>query len=221
MARRSLSGLAGALQLVGSLVTLVGLAACGGTTVCEGDACASASPEPTEPIDPPAPTPTPPAPGACVTPQGAGDFAIGTGEECFEPLGDAHVVPLVAGPQGGYHVWISLGCRDCAGAAAVRYGTKDASGAWVASDGPLMFALQEGLPTVDQWGSLAGIQGYMPGLSWDPEAEPAPQKGDTFTVYVAVVDADLAPLHEAEVEITIGDTVYWDPCEDDPEQCFG
>ncbi len=33
---------------------------------------------------------------------------LGTGESMFEPLTDEQEVPLVAGPQGGHHVWLSL-----------------------------------------------------------------------------------------------------------------
>ena len=40
----------------------------------------------------------------------AGDLVVelGTGEVGFEPLADEQPVPLVAGPQGGHHVWLSL-----------------------------------------------------------------------------------------------------------------
>ncbi len=33
---------------------------------------------------------------------------LGTGEVRFEPLEDYQQVPLVAGPQGGHHVWLSF-----------------------------------------------------------------------------------------------------------------
>jgi hypothetical protein len=33
---------------------------------------------------------------------------LGTGESEFEPLVDGQVVPLIAGSQGGYHVWVSV-----------------------------------------------------------------------------------------------------------------
>ncbi|MCS6799453.1 MAG: hypothetical protein NZ898_13170 [Myxococcota bacterium] len=33
---------------------------------------------------------------------------IGTGEISFEPLADGQDVPLVAGSQGGHHVWLSV-----------------------------------------------------------------------------------------------------------------
>lgn len=37
-----------------------------------------------------------------------GTLEIGTGETGFEPLTDEQEVPLVFGPQGGHHVWISF-----------------------------------------------------------------------------------------------------------------
>lgn len=46
---------------------------------------------------------------ACSGP-GTGDLIVelGTGEIGFEPLADYQEVPLVAGPQGGHHVWLSF-----------------------------------------------------------------------------------------------------------------
>jgi hypothetical protein len=37
-----------------------------------------------------------------------GTLEIGTGETAFEPLSEEQEVPLVFGPQGGHHVWISF-----------------------------------------------------------------------------------------------------------------
>lgn len=37
-----------------------------------------------------------------------GTVEIGTGETGFEPVADEESVPLVFGPQGGHHVWISF-----------------------------------------------------------------------------------------------------------------
>lgn len=43
-------------------------------------------------------------------PSTSGDVSLelGTGESAFEPLVDYQEAPLVAGPQGGHHVWISF-----------------------------------------------------------------------------------------------------------------
>jgi len=45
----------------------------------------------------------------CTAPvEGEGWVALGTGEWRFEPLTDGQPVPLIAGAQGGHHVWTSL-----------------------------------------------------------------------------------------------------------------
>lgn len=49
--------------------------------------------------------------GACDEPSpppGELLFELGTGEVGFEPLSDEQELELVAGPQGGHHVWVSL-----------------------------------------------------------------------------------------------------------------
>ncbi len=47
---------------------------------------------------------------ACGGPPTSGDVSLelGTGESEFAPLVDYQEAPLVAGPQGGHHVWISF-----------------------------------------------------------------------------------------------------------------
>jgi hypothetical protein len=39
---------------------------------------------------------------------GAPWIELGTGTEAFEPLTEGQTVPIIAGPQGGYHVWGAL-----------------------------------------------------------------------------------------------------------------
>jgi hypothetical protein len=39
---------------------------------------------------------------------GAPWLELGTGTEAFEPLTEGQTVPIIAGPQGGYHVWGAL-----------------------------------------------------------------------------------------------------------------
>ncbi len=49
------------------------------------------------------------APDACKTPSsGAPDVVIGLGQSGFAPLVDEGEVPIEAGAQGGYHVWLAL-----------------------------------------------------------------------------------------------------------------
>jgi len=44
---------------------------------------------------------------ACASP-GALGVELGTGETGFTPIEAEPALPLVAGPQGGHHVWVSL-----------------------------------------------------------------------------------------------------------------
>lgn len=41
-------------------------------------------------------------------PPGELTVELGTGEVAFEPLTDGTTLPLIAGPQGGHHVWLGL-----------------------------------------------------------------------------------------------------------------
>jgi len=40
------------------------------------------------------------------------ELMLGTGERGFEPVSDGQVLPLIRGPQGLQHVWISLRAQD-------------------------------------------------------------------------------------------------------------
>jgi hypothetical protein len=78
--------------LARSLVLALVLSGCDLMTLLYGDTSAP-------PVAPP------------VTPSGAHagwKIDVGTGESDFEPLNDGDVVAKQHGPQGGYHVWISL-----------------------------------------------------------------------------------------------------------------
>lgn len=48
--------------------------------------------------------------GACDEEDPPGELTVelGTGEVAFEPLADGTTLPLVAGPQGGHHVWLGF-----------------------------------------------------------------------------------------------------------------
>lgn len=37
---------------------------------------------------------------------------IGTGAEAFEPLSDGQTLPIIAGPQGGFHLWAAARVRE-------------------------------------------------------------------------------------------------------------
>ncbi|MFO0757297.1 MAG: hypothetical protein U0359_12450 [Byssovorax sp.] len=49
------------------------------------------------------------APDACKTPSsGPPAIVIGRGNDAYAPVSEGEVVPIEAGPQGGYHVWLAL-----------------------------------------------------------------------------------------------------------------
>jgi hypothetical protein len=75
-----------------ALVLAVMLSGCNLTTLLYGDDNAA-------PVAPPVTSP-----GV----QADWKINIGTGQSGFEPLNDNDAVEKVQGPQGGYHVWVSL-----------------------------------------------------------------------------------------------------------------
>ncbi len=46
--------------------------------------------------------------GACKPPTAEARLRLGTGELDFQPLQGGEELPLVGGPQGGHHIWISF-----------------------------------------------------------------------------------------------------------------
>lgn len=55
-------------------------------------------------------------------------FEVGTGESTFEPLDEGATVPLIHGPQGGYHVWLGVRHRGLGpGDVVLSYGARDAA----------------------------------------------------------------------------------------------
>ena len=150
---------------------------------------------------------------ACDPPAEPDVFEIGTGEACFERLSANQPITLMNGPQGGYHVWLAVGCSDCAAPTNVWYGVRDpATGAMLANtyDSQTMVQLA-GSP----WGQAARIIVYMPGVEWDPDL-PALPEGTPFVLWVEVHEGDVVK-HAAEIPLVIGETVVWDPCPENPD----
>ena len=151
---------------------------------------------------------------ACSPPANPASFDVGTGEKCFEPVEDAGVVPLMNGPQGGYHMWLAMGCDDCGTVVHIKYGALDP-----ATNQPLAGTADQEMMaqlTNDAWPQRAGIVVYMPGLSWDPMNEPPPAKGSQLVLWADAYAPDGSLNHHAAKLVTVGDTVYWDPCIDNP-----
>jgi hypothetical protein len=152
-----------------------------------------------------------------VPPAGVGAFEIGTGETCFETLVDGQEVPLMQGPQGGYHVWLGVGCDDCVDMPILTYGVLDPATGMTLKD---TYESQTVLDlSNDAWPQAAGLFTTMPGLSWDPINYPPPAKGTHVILYAKLTDQSMALLHEGQVEVVVGDVVVWDPCVNDPMNC--
>jgi hypothetical protein len=154
------------------------------------------------------------APPACDPPSSPIAFELGTGEKCFERLTPGGTVPMMEGPQGGYHLWVALGCTDCGAQAHVKFGVDDpATGAPIEGTGPTeQFVDLKG----DSWPQRAGIIQGLPGLSWDPEYSPPLPEGTPVRLWIQVFDAGSSIIHEASFDLLIGETLVWDPCAEDP-----
>ncbi len=157
-----------------------------------------------------------PDPQGCQPPDAAEGFEVGTGELCFAEVNDGGVIQQMHGPQGGYHVWLALGCIDCGDQVWVRGSVLDP-----ATGSPLPNTYTtDNIVTLSKgaWPQIAGIQQGMPGDDFldEPGYEPLPP-GTPFILRAQVFALDGATLlHEAEVSAVLGDTVDWDPCDADP-----
>ncbi len=149
----------------------------------------------------------------CDQPDGTSAYEVGTGEKCFQALNDGGELPLIIGPQGGYHVWMAVGCADCSDTVYLKYGILDGETQMpLDGTGNLEAMIELG---AEPWPQAAGIIIYMPGLSWNPENDPPPAKGKPVVLWADAYNGDEL-VHQDKVSLTIGDTVYWDPCADNP-----
>jgi hypothetical protein len=145
---------------------------------------------------------------ACTLPAAPPTFAIGTGELCFETIEPGAVVPVVSGPQGGYHVWLAIGCVDCGAQVEAEWEALDPTTMELL---PGAFWSLEIVELAGSWPSAAGLIVSLPGVVWDPETPP-PAKGTRVLLHVKTT----SPAHEATLEVELGDLVEWDPCAEDP-----
>jgi hypothetical protein len=157
-------------------------------------------------------------PSACDAPPSPKAFEIGTGEVCFERLAAGQEVPLVQGPQGGFHVWVAMSCAGCGTEMHLRYGALDpATGEHFENTYPNegLFELS-GDATSRQRAMLTAV---MPGVPWDPVAFPPLEKGAAVRLYVEHLEDGMV-VERSEVDVILGDTVSWDPCAENPESEF-
>jgi len=68
---------------------------------------------------------------------------IGTGEEAFEPLSEGDEVPIISGPQGGWHIWQSIETYNLGVIADTHLSITLASTGETVSDGRYLVGLLE------------------------------------------------------------------------------
>lgn len=139
------------------------------------------------------------------------EFAVGTGEICYEPLVDGQVVPHITGPQGGYHVWAAVVCPACPREVIVNVGAKfDDTGEWVTPPGTRVIELKGG--------QNAGLIAYLTGDTADPMSH-LPE-GTLLRIFVELTKLDGSPLHAGEKLVELGEIEVWlNQCDPDPNTC--
>lgn len=162
--------------------------------------------------------PQTPDPEDCEAPKSPAAVEIGTGELCFQRLDDNAAIPLMSGPQGGYHLFLALGCNDCGASVDVVAEVLDAT--TMAPIGSPTESIRD--LTSGDWPQVAGIQVSMPGFSWD-DTDPPPAEGTAILMHVVIKSADgTKVLHDETKPLTIGPETDWNPCDANPDgPCCG
>lgn len=214
------------LKLLGATLLLVTSSACSvevNTASCEDADCScdddancdpEPEPEPTCPLDcarpgDPEECGAPCEESECTLPSDLADLELGTGERCFERLGADLVVPQMEGPQGGYHMWLSLYCADCPAEVLletqlVREDTQEVVSGLTTTLQPVAFE------------TVTGVIVALPGSPWDPESPPLAE-GTRVILSATLKTPSGALLHEAEDTRVLGAFTYWDYCASNPE----
>lgn len=138
-------------------------------------------------------------------------FEIGTGEVCFEPLNDGDLLPVMAGPQGGFHVWVALLCAACPDELHSLVGVKlEGSDDWVGETGERIIELRS-----DQF---AGLYALLAGTTADPTS--VLPEGTNVRVVVRLSSLEGEVLFEGEKHVTLGPTEIWhNVCDPDESTC--
>ncbi|WP_438031496.1 hypothetical protein [Sorangium sp. So ce204] len=154
--------------------------------------------------------------GGCRLPDDPAVFEIGTGETCFESIEEGATLPVMAGPQGGYHLWFAVGCSDCGARVRVRYSVKDPATGDLFPPGVPQEGMVELLP--GEFPHAFGLIAFLPGGQWEPEA--VLEEGTHVILAAEARNDDGSTKHAAQVEVVLGATVAWGlPCSDDPATC--
>jgi hypothetical protein len=148
-------------------------------------------------------------PSPCGAPPGDPAFAVGTGDVCFESLREGQIVPRVAGPQGGYHVWVAVACASCPIEVLVRAGVK-LDGAWVTPTSERIVELHSH--------QVAGLLATLTDPI-DPSSTLAPE-GSSVVMVVDLETLEGESLEHGEVSVVLGPILPWqNKCDPDPLSC--
>jgi hypothetical protein len=133
-----------------------------------------------------------PRPAWCLP--GPPSVEVGTGSAAFVPVEPGGSVPIISGPQGGTHVWISGRTRGLGPSGLVEYGVSDAE------SGELLtwMGLRQIVPLDDgeDGGEIHGLSAFL------SEKDPALNAGRKALVWLIVTDDCSADIRD-EVEATL------------------
>ena len=127
-------------------------------------------------------------------------FEVGSGTDDFHPIAPGDPLFITGGPQGGYHVWLSVRCGACGPDVLLTYGIEDL-------DTGEPMTRRDGLQSyhrveeVDGWRQVTGLTAYL--STQDPEAH----VGHRVRLWATSFLDDGSPL-EAETEAEIVGVEY-------------
>jgi hypothetical protein len=152
----------------------------------------------------------------CASPSDPIAFEAGSGEACFERLTTGQTVTVLQGPQGGYHVWLAVGCVGCSGKTTIEFGVKDpATKTWFATTSPQKVSVDLGGAG---WQQQAGFTAFLPGVVWDEKS--SLPKGTHVLLTTIHYAADGISSEEIQHEIVLGDIEQYNPpCDQNPMTC--
>ncbi len=152
----------------------------------------------------------------CAAPPSPAPFEAGGGETCFERLTQGQTVKVLQGPQGGFHIWLAVGCTGCTSSKTIEYGVKDpATKTWFAMSTPQKVAVDL---AGAGWREHAGFTAFLPGVPWDQTTQLP--KGSHVLLTAILYGDNNAPVDEIENDVVLGDIEqYSPPCDPEPTTC--
>lgn len=135
---------------------------------------------------------------------GAVDLSVGTGEDAYQPVAKGSTIPLMKGPQGGFHLWIALRCDGCKDLAVVEFGARDgASGELLSYPG-----LQQRV-AFPIGGGVDDVSGLVTHVT---STDPDDYVGRSAVLWASLrADPEEPAFAEASADVAIGDVEVWNP----------